>query len=146
MTSLDRLKELAASETGLCVVSTTRPDGSAHATVVNAGVLAHPVTGEEVVAFVVRGSAHKLDHMRRTGRVAVTFRRSWAWAGVEGPVDIIGPDDALPSFDHSRLGRLLRDVFSAAGGTHDDWAEYDRVMTSERRAVVLVTPERIGGR
>jgi hypothetical protein len=38
---------------------------------------------------------------------------------------------------------VLRDVFSAAGGTHDDWDEYDRVVAADRRAAVLVTPERI---
>jgi hypothetical protein len=36
-------------------------------------------------------------------------------------------------------------VFVAAGGTHDDWDEYDRVMAEERRAAVLVTPTRIYG-
>jgi hypothetical protein len=38
---------------------------------------------------------------------------------------------------------LLRDVFTAAGGKHDDWAEYDRVMAEERRTVVFVSPVRI---
>jgi hypothetical protein len=38
---------------------------------------------------------------------------------------------------------LRREVFTAAGGTHDDWDEYDRVMAAEKRAVVLVTPTRI---
>ena len=36
--------------------------------------------------------------------------------------------------------------FSAAGGTHDDWDEFDRVMKDERRAAVLVAPERVYGR
>jgi hypothetical protein len=35
---------------------------------------------------------------------------------------------------------LLRDIYAAAGGQHDDLAEYDRVMASERRTAVLVTP------
>jgi len=39
--------------------------------------------------------------------------------------------------------QLLRDVFSAAGGTHDDWDEYDRVMADEDRLAVLVRPERV---
>jgi hypothetical protein len=34
-------------------------------------------------------------------------------------------------------------VFSAAGGTHDDWAEYDRVMAAERRVAVLIEPARL---
>ena len=40
---------------------------------------------------------------------------------------------------------LLREVFIAAGGTHDDWIEYDATMARERRAAVLVTPTRIYG-
>jgi len=43
---LDRAKELGAPEDGLVVVATIRTDGSAQASVVNAGVLDHPVTGE----------------------------------------------------------------------------------------------------
>jgi hypothetical protein len=34
-------------------------------------------------------------------------------------------------------------VFTAAGGTHDDWDEYDWVMAEERRTAVLVEPARI---
>jgi hypothetical protein len=34
-------------------------------------------------------------------------------------------------------------VFTAAGGTHDDWAEYDRTMAEQRRAAVLITPTRV---
>jgi hypothetical protein len=38
---------------------------------------------------------------------------------------------------------LLRDVFKAAGGTHDNWDAYDRVMGEERRAAVLISPRRV---
>jgi hypothetical protein len=37
---------------------------------------------------------------------------------------------------------LLREIFRAAGGTHDDWDTYDRVMAGERRAAVIITPRR----
>lgn len=143
MIDMARVAELASTETGLCVVSTSREDGSSHATVVNAGIVSHPATGQSVVAFVARGSARKLDHIRRAGRCALTFRRGWEWAGVEGPADIVGPDDPMEGAD---LAALLRSVFSAAGGTHDDWAEYDRVMVAERRHIVMVSPHRISGR
>ena len=56
MSSLDRARELSAREGGLAVAITTRPDRLPRASVVNAGVLAHPVTGEQVVAFVSRGT------------------------------------------------------------------------------------------
>jgi hypothetical protein len=45
--------------------------------------------------------------------------------------------------DAERLRRLRREVFTAAGGTHDDWDTYDRVMAEEGRAVVLVAPARV---
>jgi hypothetical protein len=34
-------------------------------------------------------------------------------------------------------------VFTAAGGTHDDWESYDRSMAEQRRTAVLFTPTRI---
>ena len=64
-------------------------------------------------------------------------------ATVEDDAEIIGPDDPRRDVDEHALRRLLRDVFRAAGGTHDDWAGYDRAMAEERRATVLVTPRRI---
>jgi len=45
----------------------------------------------------------------------------------------------------SNLPELLREVFRAAGGTHDDWPTYDRVMAEERRAVILIHPKRSYG-
>lgn len=81
-------------EHGLSVVATLRADGTIQSSVVNAGVLHHPVTGAPVV-------------------------------GAEG------------------LSVLLRDVFIAAGGTHDDWATYDAAMAREGRAAVLLTAERL---
>ena len=38
-----------------------------------------------------------------------------------------------PGIDADRLQLLLREIFTAAGGTHDDWDTYDRVMAAERR-------------
>lgn len=35
---------------------------------------------------------------------------------------------------------LLRKIFTAAGGTHEDFAAYDRAMAEERRTAILVTP------
>jgi hypothetical protein len=41
------------------------------------------------------------------------------------------------------MAKMLRDVFVAAGGTHQDWDEFDKVMRAERRTAVFVSPERI---
>ena len=142
MANLDDVKALAASETGLCVVATTRSDGSVHASVVNAGILPHPATGAECAAFVVRGSAHKVALIRASGRCSVTYRRGWQWAGVEGTAEIIGGEPLPPGVD---LRLLLRDVFAAAGGTHDDWDTFDQVMADEERIAVFVNVDRCIG-
>jgi hypothetical protein len=113
--------------------------------VVNAGVIDHPLTGERVAAVVIHGRARKLAHMRARPRASVVLRAGWQWAGVEGPAQIIGPDDPVEGIDAERLRLLLREIFTAAGGSHDDFDEYDRVMAAERRAAVLITPERVFG-
>jgi PPOX class probable F420-dependent enzyme len=136
---------LGAAEHWLAVIATTRPDRSVHASLVNAGILDHPVTGEATIGFVARGDARKLVHLRRTGHATVVFRSGWQWAAVDGPVSICGPDDEMEGVPSQALAGLLRDVFRAAGGSHDDWDEYDRAMADERRAVVLVAPARITG-
>jgi PPOX class probable F420-dependent enzyme len=142
MTDLTEFTGLVAAENGLCVVSTVRDDGTVQSSVVNAGVLRHPVSGEEVVGFVVRPDTRKLANLRVRPRTTVVIRSGWRWAAVEGPVELAGPGDPLPGLSGDGLRTLLRDVFAAAGGTHDDWATYDRVMAEERRTVVLVRPDR----
>ena len=142
---LDLVARLGAADHGLVVVAVGRGDGTVHASVVNAGVLDDPVTGKRCVGLVARGDAKKLTHLRRSGRATVVFRSGWEWVSVEGAVRIAGPDDQLAGFDAKDLPQLLRDVFVAAGGAHDDWDEYDRVMAREGRTAVLVDPERITG-
>lgn len=146
MTTLAQVKAVSEADKHLGVVSTTRPDGSVHSSLVTAGFMSHPVSNAEVVAFVVFGNARKLKYFRSSGRASIVFRAEYRWAGIEGPVDLIGPDDDFAGFPAAGTRQLLRDVFSAAGGTHDDWDEYDRVMVAERRAAVFITPERVVGR
>jgi PPOX class probable F420-dependent enzyme len=138
--TFEDVRRLAAAETGLAVLATTRPDGSVHATVVNAGPLTDPITSQPSVGVVVRGDARKLDHLRRTGHATLTFRRGWNWVSLDGPVRVIEP--GAPNID---VPALLRAIFTAAGGTHEDWAEFDRVMAAEKRVAVLVEPTRITG-
>jgi PPOX class probable F420-dependent enzyme len=143
MTDLADVTELLGLEHGLCVVSTLRGDGSVQSSVVNAGVLDHPLSHEPVVGLVARGGARKLHNLRHDPRVTVVARVGWRWATVEGEAEVIGPDDPHPDVDAEALRLLLREVFVAAGGTHDHWDTYDRVMADERRAAVLITPRRL---
>ena len=142
MTDLAVFAALVPADHGLCVLSTTRADGTVQSSVVNAGVLRHPLTDVEVVGFVAAGGSRKLVNLRADPRATIVVRAGWQWATVEGTVDVVGPDDPLVGIDADARRVLLRDVFRAAGGTHDDWDEYDRVMAADRRAVVLITPTR----
>jgi PPOX class probable F420-dependent enzyme len=105
-------------------------------------VLDHPVSGERVVGLVAVGGSRKLRNLRADPRVTIVVRADWRWAAVEGVADLIGPDDPHRDVDAEALRVLLRDVFLAAGGTHDDWDTYDRVMAEERRTAVLISPRR----
>ena len=117
MTTLDDVAALAAREHGLVVVATTRGDGTVQASVVNAGIVEHPVTGGPVVAFVTYGRA-KLANLRERPVAAVTFRVGWEWATVEGGAEIVGPDDPRTGFDPAALASLLREVFDLLAFKH----------------------------
>jgi PPOX class probable F420-dependent enzyme len=145
MNDLAAFAELVPLDHGLCVATTLRADGSAHATVVNAGVLPDPLSGTPVVGLVTAGGARKLRHLRADPRCTIVVRAGWQWAAVEGTAQILGPEDRHPEVDAEALRLLLRRIFEAAGGTHDDWDTYDRVMDEERRTAVLVTPRRTYG-
>ena len=143
MSDLSDVKQLVALDHGLSVIVTLRADHTPQTSVVNAGVMTHPFTGAEVVAFVAAGRARKLAHLRADPTITVVVRAGWQWVAIEGRAALIGPDDRHPDVDDERLRMLLREVFAAAGGTHDDWETYDRVMREERRTAVLITPTRI---
>ena len=143
MIDLSPFEKLVALDHGLSVVVTRRADHTPHASVVNAGVVPHPVTGARVVAFVSAGGTRKLAHLRADPTIAVVVRGGWQWTTVEGSAQFIGPDDPHPEVDDEQLRLLLREIFTAAGGTHEDWDAYDRVMREERRAAVFVTPTRV---
>lgn len=143
MTTLQEAVSLAGADSGLAVVSTLRADQTIQASLVNAGVLPHPATAEAVLGFVTYGRV-KLDNLRARPHLAMTFRRGWQWATIEGRAELAGPDDPqdwLSEPDQLRV--LLRTVFTACGGSHDNWAEYDRVMAEQGRTAVLIMPTRI---
>jgi PPOX class probable F420-dependent enzyme len=143
MADLETFRELLSHEHGLVVVTTLRRDLTMQSSVVNAGVMAHPISGADTVALVAVGRSAKLANLRERPQASITARVGWQWATVEGTAELFGPADPSAHFAADGLRRLLRDVFAAAGGTHDDWNEYDRVMAAEGRTAVFVTPTRV---
>jgi PPOX class probable F420-dependent enzyme len=144
--ALESFGRLASVERGLTVLVTRRRDSTMQASVVNAGVLDHPLHGRRVVGLVVIGGTVKLANLRRDPRVTVVARGGWRWATVEGEAQLAGPDDPLAGIEPAAVPALLRDIYRVAGGgEHPDWDDYDRVMAQERRCAVLVEPSRIYG-
>jgi PPOX class probable F420-dependent enzyme len=137
---LEPVRRMVAADHGLATVCVVRADGTPHASLVNAGVLDHPRTGEPVAAYVTYGPV-KLRTLRERPATSILWRSGWRWTAVDGVSELVGPGDTDPE----TLRMLLRAVFTAAGGTHDDWDTYDRVMREEGRVAVLVTPQRIYG-
>jgi PPOX class probable F420-dependent enzyme len=141
-TTLENVVRLGAAEQFLAVIATVRQDGTVQSSLVNAGVMVHPMSGRPVVAFVTYGKA-KLGNLRVRAQIAVTFRSLWEWATVEGRAELIGPDDPHDAVDAERLRLLLREIFVAAGGSHDDWDAYDTTMLAQGRTAVFVEPTRV---
>ncbi|MCY3891774.1 MAG: pyridoxamine 5'-phosphate oxidase family protein [Acidimicrobiaceae bacterium] len=137
----DKLRRLVAAENGLCSFVCLDSSGSPHVSIINAGVMDNPVTGETSVACVVRANARKARLLRSDPRAAVAFRHRWDWVAVHGTARLIGLDD--PAEGVTDIPELLREVFRSAGGTHEDWDEYDRVMAKERRLAIFVTLDHI---
>ncbi len=141
--SLTDFARLVPLDHGLSVVVTRRPDLSPHTSVVNAGVLPHPSTGVEAVAFVSVSTTRKLVNLRADPTISVVLRAGWQWVSVAGQASLLGPDDPAPGVGDDQLRLLIREIFRAAGGTHDDWDEFDRAMKAERRTAVFVTPQKV---
>lgn len=144
MIDLDEFSALSQEVDGLAVVSTVRADATVQSSLVNVGVLPSPFDRNQVLAFVTYGKV-KLANLRARPQLALTARSGWRWCTVEGRAALVGPDDPHDGVDRDALRLLLRAIFLAAGGSHDNWAEYDRTMIEQRRAAVLVTPTRVYG-
>jgi hypothetical protein len=143
MTELSDVRELAQASGFLGVFSTVRPDGTVHSSLVSAGIIDDPSTGQPCVGVVVGGGAKKLEFLRRSGRATVLFKDGWLWAAVEGPVRLEGPDDPASDGSDRAVPDVVRAVYQAAGGSHDDWDEFDRVMAEDRRCAVFITTDRL---
>ncbi|GAA2542366.1 PPOX class F420-dependent oxidoreductase [Winogradskya consettensis] len=142
MTTLQEAWGLVSDESGLAIISTLRADSTIQSSLVNVGVLAHPATGQQVLAFVTYGKV-KMANLRARPQITTAFRKGWQWATVEGVAQLAGPEDPQPWLDPESLRLLLRAIFTSAGGTHDDWDEYDRVMAEQNRTAVLISPTRV---
>ena len=141
--AIDKLRRLVAAENGLCTFACLDGSGAPHVSIINAGIMDHPVTGEPSVACVVRADARKARLLRADPRAAVAFRHRWDWVAAHGTAQLVGPDDPAEDISDADIPEVLREVFRSAGGTHEDWDTYDRVMVAERRLAIFVSLDHI---
>ena len=103
MTDLSHVEQLVPLDHGLSVIVTLRPDHTPQTSVVNAGVMTHPVTGAEVRRVRGRRPRPQARPPPRRPDVTVVVRAGWQWAAVEGTAELIGPDDPHADVDDERL-------------------------------------------
>ncbi len=120
------------------VLSTFRGNGQAQLSVVMTG----PFRGG--VGVSVTETRAKYKNLKRDSRCSLLVSKDdwWGFLVLEGTAEII---DATNSSDEQRLA-ALRELYEAISGEpHPDWAKYDAAMIEDRRAVVVVKPDRIYG-
>jgi hypothetical protein len=77
VSDLSDFADVAGRDSGLCVISTVQPNGDVQSTVVNAGVVAHPVAAHRVVALIADRKSRKVANLRATPRATVVARAGW---------------------------------------------------------------------
>ena len=120
------------------VFTTFRRDGGAQMSVVTCGLYGNGM------AFGAERHRAKVLNVKRNPKCSllISQRDWWGYVVLEGRAELIDDENT----DAEELRVALRDVYrSAAHKEHPNWQEFDEVMKAERRAVVIVVPERVYG-
>ena len=120
------------------VVTTFRRSGAAQLSIVTVG----PYAGG--AAFTTTAGRAKLANLRRDPRCSILVSAAnWSsYLVLEGRAEFKAADNTAPD----ELRDALRAVYVAASGSeHPNWDEYDQAMRDDRRAAVIVVPERVYG-
>ena len=125
------------SKNDKAVLSTFRRNGAAQLSIVSVGLYG------EGAAFTTTEERAKLANLRRDDRCSLLVSQEswWGFIVLEGTARILSADNT----DAEELRMAFREVYRSISGNHPDWDDYDRAMASDRRAVVIVMPERIYG-
>ena len=132
----DNIREFI-SNNDKAVLSTFRRSGAAQLSIVSVGAYG------EGAAFTTTEDRAKLMNLRRDSRCSLLVSQDswWGFVVLEGAARILAADNT----DAEELRQAFRDVYRSISGEHPDWDEYDRAMVDDRRAVVVVVPERVYG-
>ena len=119
------------------VLSTFRRSGAAQLSIVVVGNYG------DGAAFTTTEDRAKLTNLRRDPRCSLLISQDswWGFVVLEGTARVMSADNTDPE----ELRKAFRDVYRSISGEHPDWDEYDRAMVEDKRAVVVVVPERVYG-
>ncbi len=120
------------------VLTTFRRDGAAQMSIVTVGPYG------DGAGFTTTEDRAKLHNLARNPRCSLLVSKSdwWGYIVLEGHARLLRRGES----DETELRDALRGIYrSASGQEHPDWDEYDQAMIADRRAAVIVVPERIYG-
>ena len=127
------------SENHQAVLTTFRRDGGAQMSIITVGAY------RDGAAFTTTDDRAKLRNLRRNPRCSLLVSHdNWRpYVVLEGQAQVLAADNT----DAEELKHALRDVYrSASGGKeHPNWDDYDRAMVEDKRAAVIVVPDRVYG-
>ena len=144
MTTPEEAAALARNERGLVVVATLRGDGTIQSSLVNAGIVPHPVTGESTLAFVTNGPVKLANlrpapgdrHVPATAGSGQQSKDTPSWLGRTIPIPGSTPNDS--AYCSERSSPMPAASTTTGTPTTEPWPR----NAEERRAAVLVRPDR----
>lgn len=133
MTTIDEARAFLA-EHHRAVMLTYREDGRPQLSPI---VTTVDDDGRAIVSTTeTTAKANNLRRDPRTSLCVVTDRFFGPWVRIDGTAEIVTLPDAL---------ELLVDYYRRIRGEHDDWDAYRQAMHDERRCLVRITIESVGG-
>ena len=120
------------------VLSTFRRDGAAQMSIVTVGQYG------DGAGFTTTEDRAKLHNLARNPRCSLLVSKPdwWGYIVLEGHARLLRRGES----DETELRDALRGIYRGAScQEHPNWDEYDQVMIDDRRAAVIVVPERIYG-
>ena len=133
----DSVKEFVSGN-HQAVLTTFRKSGAAQMSIVTVGAFG------EGVGFTTTEDRAKLHNLVRDSRCSLLVSKSdwWGYVVLEGRAKVMRRGES----DDDELRDALRGIYrSASGEEHPDWDDYDRAMAADRRAAIIVVPERVYG-
>ena len=133
----DNVKEFVSAN-HQAVLTTFRRSGAAQMSIVTVGAF------DDGVGFTTTEDRAKLHNLARDSRCSLLVSKSdwWGYVVLEGRAKVMRRGES----DDDELRDALRGIYRAATGEeHPDWEDYDRAMIADRRAAVIVMPERVYG-